>query len=479
MAIELEHGIMTAQAPTLAAGAPAEAGTGIAMAFGTAPAHTVGGAANKPVVLRSYRDAVEKLGYSDDWERYTLCEAVFVYFRAMRVQPLIAVNVLDPAKTPVRVPAASVPLAGGRALLPLEAIASSVYIAGLEAGVDYDAFYSGENCVVERLEGGSISDGADSLSIAYDMIDTDVAAADIIGGVDGQHRAAGLELADSAFPETGLAPDIIIAPGWSGNAAVAQAMAAKAEKIGGLFPAIAIADAAPAAGHAAAAAAWKAASGLADRNLVLAWPLVKIGGRVAHMSTVCAARLALCDIEAGAPSESPSNKAIAGASGFCLAAGGEVALDQAQANFLNSSGIVTGLRWGSSFRLWGNWTACFPESRDLKDYFIPVQRMFGFVARHLIATYQERVDSRLTRRLSESVADETNIWLNGLVNAGHMYGGRVEFLADDNTAERLMEGKAKFRVRIAPVSPAKTLEFELEYDAAYVAAAFGSDGEGE
>ena len=64
-------------------------------------------------------------------------------------------------------------------------------------------------------------------------------------------------------------------------------------------------------------------------------------------------------------------------------------------------------------------------------------------------------------------------WLNGLKTAEHLLGGRIEFISDENPTTDLMAGKLKFHLYITPPSPAKEMEFTLEYDADYVSEALG------
>ena len=117
-------------------------------------------------------------------------------------------------------------------------------------------------------------------------------------------------------------------------------------------------------------------------------------------------------------------------------------------------------------------TACFPSNTDVKDYFISVSRMFGWVANSVILTYWSKIDKRLDRRLIDNIADSLNIWLNGLVSEEKLLGGRVEFRESENSQVALMAGKAVFHIFMTPASPAQEIEFVLEYDVEYTSALF-------
>ena len=196
--------------------------------------------------------------------------------------------------------------------------------------------------------------------------------------------------------------------------------------------------------------------------------MVKLGERKFHLSVQMAGLMAKVDTDnGGCPAESPSNKLLQIDSAI-LADGTEINLDLVQANYLNSNGIVTALNFIGGYVLWGNETACFPSNTDVKDYFIPVSRMFGWVSNSIVLSYWSKLDKKMTRRLIDSIVDSVNIWLNGLTAEEKLLGGRVEFRDSENSLTALMAGKAVFHLYITPPSPAKELEFVLEYDVSYV-----------
>lgn len=71
--------------------------------FGTAPVNLVrgykdAGLVNRPIKIKSLADAQINLGYADEWDRYTLCEAIAAHFDngGDGVGPIYVLNVLDP-----------------------------------------------------------------------------------------------------------------------------------------------------------------------------------------------------------------------------------------------------------------------------------------------------------------------------------------------------------------------------------------------
>ena len=74
-----------------------------AVYFGTAPINLVrgyddAGLINTPVRLRNLGDAQAKIGYSDNWAKFTLSEVVDYHFNNTEgnVGPIYVINVLDP-----------------------------------------------------------------------------------------------------------------------------------------------------------------------------------------------------------------------------------------------------------------------------------------------------------------------------------------------------------------------------------------------
>ncbi len=475
------HGIKGNEAAT-SLSTPAAVAVGITFAIGTAPVYMGEGGVNKVIYAQNYKEAVAQLGYSDDFDTFTLCEVMKCHYSLYGVGPVIFVNVFDPSKHKTEVAAAEYPLTDKQVKLPDTAIIDTVVVSSVSdtstqyvKGTDYEVFYADGSLIVEAIDGGAITENR--VSIAYSKADVStITDEDIIGGIDPTSGAkTGLELVSSVYPKYGIVPELIIAPGHSHKSGVAAVMAAKAESINGLFKGKALIDAdCSTITKYSDVFQWKSDNNISGTNQIVCWPMVSLGGVKYHMSVQLAALMATVDNDnGGIPSESPSNKKLQ-ADSTVLADGTEVILELAEANTLNSKGIVTAINNGGEFVAWGNTTACYPNSADVKDYFIPVNRMFGFVMQTIILTYWKKIDSKMTRRLIDSVLDGINIWLNGLRTAEHILGGRVEFNADENTTTDLMAGKMKFHIFITPPSPAQEMEFTLEYDVEYIMSALAA-----
>lgn len=81
-----KHGIYTDRVANVGSLTTKAQGT-IPVYIGTAPIHLTadyaesgGNKVNTPILINSYREAEKIIGYSDDWDKFTLCEAVYAHF---------------------------------------------------------------------------------------------------------------------------------------------------------------------------------------------------------------------------------------------------------------------------------------------------------------------------------------------------------------------------------------------------------------
>ncbi|WP_050697999.1 phage tail sheath family protein [Anaeromassilibacillus senegalensis] len=469
----MNHSVFISEQAT-SVSTPIVAESGVPFVVGLAPVQSAisPGKAGVPVLCTSWTEAVEKLGYSDNWEDYTLCEFMYSHFKLFGCQPAVFCNVLDISSMKESAAAADVELSDHKAKLPIEAIddarlvlkASGATGAAYVKGTDYSTYYDGEHLVIEVLAGGACYD-AETISAAYNKVTP--------SSVNAVNIAAAMESIELCMTTLGVVPDLICAPRFSSESTVAAVMATKAGSINGMFKAKALIDISSKEGGAESyteAISLKKANNFIDTNEILSWPMLKLGDYTFHMSTQQAGLMAQVDSNNGCPYESPSNKAFR-CDAMVLEDGSEVNLTLEQANMLNFNGIGTALNFMGGWMCWGNYTACYPASTDVKDYFIPVSRMFGWIGNSLVRSFWSKLDKPMNRRLIDTILDSANIWLNGLAGAGYLLGARAEMLESENPETSLMAGVIKIHIYMTPPSPAQEIEFVLEYDAEYVASA--------
>lgn len=354
--------------------------------------------------------------------------------------------------------------------------ASGTYVNG----EDYTAAFDADGYLVItslKTTGGEYRMPVDT-SIAFSASKLNpaaITATDIIGGVDVSGNKRGFELVDECFPRFRLVPGLLLAPGYSHNAGLAAVMAAKAANINQLFSAIALIDApTDTVDQYSEVPEWKNTNNVVDPRQLVCWPGVALDDVYFHLSTQLAGVIDITDSNNDdVPYVSPSNHNVS-ATASVLADGSEVWIAPDTGAYLNGQGIITALNFIGGWKLWGNRTACYPGNTDVKDSFIPVKRMFAWVGNTIIQTYWSMLDGPLTPRLIDTIVDSINLWLNGLAARQYIIGGRVEFLADENPAQDLMDGIIRFHVYITPASPAREIDFTLEYDITYLEQLFAA-----
>ncbi len=300
----------------------------------------------------------------------------------------------------------------------------------------------------------------------------DLAVDDIVGGVDpNTGKRKGLELIDSVFPMFRKVPGQILAPGYSHLPGVGIMMVAKANEINTMFRALAICDIP--VDYYTEAPAWKNDNGYTAANQICCVGKVLVGDEEHYLSTHLAALAMEVDEDNDdIPFVSPSNKMLK-INGFKI--GDErVTLAVEEANYLNGEGIVTALNWDGGWKLWGNRTAIYPSNTDPKDSFIPIRSFFNWLGRKLILTYWSKIDHPIKRRDIQNAVDSINVYLNGLTAREVILGGRVVFNEDENPVTDLMDGIIRYHIFVTPPTPAREINFILEYDPAYFAELFTS-----
>ena len=422
MASGYQHGVYSGEVPT--ALLPARyVDTNAVFAVGTAPVHTLGEGktpyVNTPRLYNSYDAFVAEMGWSEDWQSFTLCEVAESHFAKYGASPLVCVNVFDPEK---------------------------------------------------------------HLSEENEPDPSQVSAADIIGGIDAKTgKKTGLELIAEMFPRFRIVPGSILAPRFSEDSAVAVSMSAKATGINGLFRALALADVpTDKAPYYTGVPEYKERNNLTSENLVVCWPRIALGERIYHISTQLTGRMSLTDSDNGnSPHVSPSNKqafmdraVVVGADGAVVE---EVWLGLDENNYLNGQGIVTVSNFDGGWKFWGNRTGCYPSNTDPKDAFIPIRRFMNWYQNTFILTYFSQVDGPITKRFIERILKSEQIRLDGFTARGIINGGRISYQSDENPLTDVMDGLLRFHLWLSPPPPARSIEGIFEFDPTYLEALFGGE----
>lgn len=483
------HGVNVSEVPTSLL-PPVQSSAGIPVIIGTAAINMADTSnVNKPVLCYSYAEAVAAFGFvpakADAASglkkfEYSISEFIQSQFGLFGVAPAIIINVLDPTKHKKTATTTSVTLdtkTGSATIDETGILPASVELSGDSSytkDTDYIVAFDDEGKLVitsnKDTDGSFLCTTGTALTFAADKLDpTAVDTADVIGGVDTAGNKSGLELINECFPRFRLVPGLLIAPGYSSNAGVAAAMAAKCANINESFKCKCIVDVpTDTVTNYSAVAEWKNTNNITDVAQIVCWPGVSLDGTFYHMSTQAAGLIGKTDSTYDdVPYVSPSNQNLQ-MTAAVLANGKEVFLGQDNAAYLNGQGVCTALNFIGGWKFWGNRTAVYPGNTDVKDAFIPVSRMFAWIGNTLIQTFWSQIDSPLNRRLIDTIVDSANVWLNGLTAQQYILGGRVEFLEDENPTTDLMDGIVRFHVYVTPPSPGREIDFVMEYDPEYI-----------
>lgn len=432
---------------------------------GTAPINLAkDGKINTPILCSSYTEAVENFGFLNDFENYTLCEAIDTHFSKFNVGPIVLINVLDPKKHKKEIENKVIKLIDKKYFLEdIGILPESIKIT---ENFEYIKNFNnkGQLYIVPNEE------RTEDIHISYTIIDpTLVSKNDIVGGIDGETgKKTGLELVSEIFPKYGKVPSLILAPKFSTDSTVSAVIEAKARSVNGHFQALGLVDLdTKLVKKYGDTVQSKKQNNIISTFLDISYPKISLGDSQYHISTQKAALIQLLARNSeDVPYKSPSNKNIKG-DGAILTDGTPVLLGLDEANYLNSQGISTVINWTDGWKFWGNRTSCYPGNSDPKDSFISSRLMFNWVINSLVLTYWQKVDEPTNRVLIETITDSINIWLNGLVASGVLLGARVEFRKEDNPKTSLLDGKIKFKVYFAPALPAEEIIYDLEIDTNY------------
>lgn len=477
-----KHGVYTSEVETSLV-APITGTAGLQVIVGTAPVNMLAdpaAAVNVPLLVNNYKEAVEAVGYLDDFANYTLCESISAAFNVLAVAPMVLINVLDPAKHTSTMDEATLQINDGVAVLEevgvlLNRLVVKADSQTLVAGADYTTNWNNDgtlNIVVLSTGAGK---SATSLTVSGSKLDpSKITAADIVGGVDASTgKETGMEVIRQVYPLLGMTPGILIAPRWSKDATVAAALQAKTKNINSVFGAVCIVDidsSEEGATKYTDVKTTKEGQAVTDPNAYAVWPFAKVGETVYSGSALAAALTAYTDAQNDdTPNVSPSNKTLA-ITAACLEDGTDVVLDQEQANTVNSFGVATWLNM-NGFRLWGNNTAAYPGITDPKDRWFSVRRFMTWAANSFILTYFQKVDSPANKRLIEAIVDSENVRGNGFVARGVCARYEITFNEDENTTTDLLNGKITFHQYITPFTPAEDIEDIIEFDPEALSAA--------
>lgn len=486
-----KHGIYVTEVPTKMP-VPTYGTSGIQVVIGTAPvnlAEDPTSVTNKPILIESMDDMVDKLGYQGPEKdstgvskfTYTLCEAAYASFALSKCAPVVMINVLDPTTHTKDLTAESISVVNRAAVFKHTGVLlDSVKVTtsadkALVLDTDYTLTFTDDGEVAIGLTSSGAGASEKTIKVTAKQLDpSKVTASDIIGGIDGDGVATGISCVRDVYARCHVIPATLLAPGYDDQASVGAALIAETKEIDGVFRSFALLS----LNTGNDTGKWTVAglktdkenAAYASADAAVLWPLyVKAGSDniCMHFSAVFGAGMQALDAANGdCPCQAPSNvnMGITGA-GFVASDGfKELNLNLDQAADVNGLGITTAC-WKQGWKTAGVETSLYPDVTDVKDRFISVRRMMSWQANVFIVRYMDRLDSNISHRAIEALVNDENVRCNALTAQGKWAGGRIEFRDTENPITDILAGKVRFYQYVAPFTPAKEIYDTLEYSA--------------
>ena len=428
---------------------------------GTAPVHTVAGGAanvNRPILVTNIAEARKYFGYSEDWDKYTLCEAMHAHLENKAVGPLVLINVLDPAvHKAAEDGTANLTPENGRVTIANagDIILDSVTVTGKEKGTDYTIQYDFKKQMLTIAEITSGGLGTEALTIKYKSVDASaVDADDVIGASDGAGLNTGLFAIKNVYQETGFIPSFLLAPGFSSIPAVHSAMIQNSQKVNSHWDVYVMADIPIVDDQSekvtlANAATWKNANGYNKRSETVYFPLVKgTDDKIYHLSVLAAANFQeLLVAQDGIPYKTASNTecAIIGNLYMGEDSAGRVFDDALINNQLNKNGIASAAYVGGRWAIWGCHSADYTqEDGDQINVSETNRMMLYYISNDFQHRRTRNVDKPLTANDIKTIVAEEQTRLDALVKIGALTYGVVHLNAEADDSSDIMNGDYSF-----------------------------------
>ncbi len=425
---------------------------------------------NTPILISSLEDARNKIGVSDDWDKFTLSEAVDAHFNNVlgSIGPIIVINFLDP-DTHNSSETVNVTLTNNVGYIDDFAVLDTVAIADKVRGTDFEVEYVGD-----RVKLTAITTISSPVSVTYDAIDTSVIVNDDITDA--------IDSVDNTYRILGKIATILAAPNYSKIPAIALAMATKcANKISEKFAPICVVDIDSGDADAQTidnSIIWKNDKAYTSKFMKVCWPKVKFLEKIYNLSTMIVATMQRVDYVAGSPYISCSNQQIQ-IDAPVLEDGTEVIFDEKNANKLNAAGITTVNYSGGTWKTWGphmgNYSSDNLANIEAEDRVDASIRMLQYLHNEFQVRYLGNIDGPMSRRIIENILTSAKQWLNSMVSLGELLYADIAFQESSNSNGDVTNGDFVFDVRTTTTPVAKSITFKVQYTTTGITSLFGGE----
>ena len=460
---------------------------------GVAPIHLVRDykavkGVNSPLKLNNFVDAQRKMGFSPDWEKFSLCEVMTAHFNNPigNIGPIYVINVLNPeTHKKAEQTTKSLTFVNGRAEFVSDTvILDTLAIESKAEGVDYtlDYNYTKNSVVITSISSDTPLDG--SLNVTYNEVDLEkIAAKDIIGGVTAGGEYSGLGALKLLYQDQYQVCNLLAAPGWSHEPEVYNALINAAQKINGHWDAFVCADIPIEDSRSVAvdtiqkAIDWKKNNGYTNERSKVFWPKAEDNaGQVFHLSTLAMVELMRADYTHNSvPMETCGNKKVQAIKCYFGADSKNQGYDQQAANDLTQNGIGTMIAWGGNWTLWGDETAAYAYGADVdpRAIFDVNMRMLFHITNSFQREWSPFIDKPMTLQLRDRILNREQEKLDALVSQGALIGEpKILFLESENSTTDVMHGVFRWDINATPTPPLKGATVYVAYTDAGFSAYF-------
>lgn len=289
------------------------------------------------------------------------------------------------------------------------------------------------------------------IRVASDVVAANQTA-NIIGGVDAVTGAyTGMQAWLSAKSVLGFQPRLLIAPGFSNQAAIATEMISLANKL----RAFCYLDG-PNTNDAAAQAYvgnFGSKRAMVIDPWVTAFDTLSASQVTRPASAIAAGLRAKIDTDKGFW-WSISNQNINGITGTTRPVDFKMGDATSRANLLNQNHVTTIIR-EDGWRIWGSRTT---NTTDPVWAFEPVTRVGDLIADSIQTGLMWAVDRPINAKFLEDVATSVNNYIRHLVKIGALLGGECWVDPDLNTPDQFQQGRVYFKYDFTAPAPAEQIQ---------------------
>lgn len=460
-----------------------DAQTDIVCVLGTVPTFTLQAenkTLNTPVPIRNYTDLAKYAG--DNYRNYTIYDAIDTIFQESDGATVYMINVFDETKHKTAVENEQHTQDANKFEIAHIGLTNLAVMAGETAGVAGTDFEVTENADTSTVTLKSDAfKNAENLVCSYNYADTTkVTAADFVGTVDADGNKTGAKAITNITQLYGDDVNIIIAPEFSAQPTVRDAINNVADDI----KARTYLDAPKNTRVNAAIQGRKNNQGVdlmcSDKNAYMALPYVKRYNQFLDEMMIKPISPVLAGIRVRLNKEQDIAKSIDNTESRTIK-GLEFPVEfilnkeNTESNALNAAGIGTVINWKGKFRIWGARNCGYPSETGIET-FDSVIDTANFIEKTIESGSFECVGGKVTRawidNVLESIKAKFNTWKNPEV--GLILDGDVWYDEQLNDAESVANGFVRFNYDFCPPSVAEHIRFSSFINIKYITTALSN-----